>query len=136
MPTRVAFDYAIVRVVPHVERGEFFNAGVILFCRTGKFLAARVALDAERLLALAPGANPEAVEQQLALVPRICAGEGPVGRMSQSERFHWLTAPRSTCIQVSPVHSGLCSDPACMLDHLFAAMVGPTAEDQPATGCV
>ncbi len=124
------FDYAVLRVVPRVERDEFINAGVILYCRALDFLAARIALDRARLAALYPGAGSDidvdTVERALSLVPRICAGDlaaGPIAALSRSERFHWLVAPRSTIAQVSPVHSGLCDDPAAMLDHLVDTMV-------------
>ena len=126
MPALSSYDYALVRVVPRVERGEFINAGVILFCRTHRFLAAHVVLDRERLAALAPDLDPSLVEPQLAAIPLIAAGGaagGPIGQLTQSERFHWLVAPRSTIIQVSPVHSGLCVDPATTLDRLMATLV-------------
>jgi Protein of unknown function (DUF3037) len=122
------FDYAVIRVVPRVDRDEFINAGVILYCRAVDFLAARTALDPARLAALFPAASAdlEAIESALAVFPRICAGDptaGPIARMRLAERFHWLVAPRSTIVQVSPVHSGLCADPAAMLDHLVDKMV-------------
>jgi len=126
MPTPSSFDYAVVRVVPHVEREEFINVGVILFCRTRRFLGARMALDVARLRALAPTCNVAKVQTHLALIPCICDGgpeAGPIGQLEQAERFHWLTHPRSTVIQVSPVHTGLCTDPATALDHLLATMV-------------
>jgi len=113
-----SFDYALVRVVPYVEREEFINVGVILFCRTQRFLAARIELDLQRLAALAPQCNGQAIQTHLELIPRICEGAGPIGRLSQAERFHWLVAPRSTIIQTSPVHSGLCDDPATALERL------------------
>jgi hypothetical protein len=126
VPAPASFDYALVRVVPRVEREEFLNAGVILFCLERDFLAARVELDRARALALFPGADLAAIEEHLAAIPRIAAGgegSGPIGRLSRRERFHWLVAPRSTVIQVGPVHSGLCGDPAERLDGLFARMV-------------
>jgi len=129
MPARSSFDYAVLRVVPRVEREEFVNAGVILFCRTRAFLAARVALDEQRLLALAPELDAETLAElraHLDTIPRICAGArdaGPIARLSQAERFHWLVAPRSTMVQPSPVHSGLCTNPAAALNRLFAEMV-------------
>lgn len=126
MPALSSFDYAIVRVVPRVERGEFINAGVILFCRTRRFLGARVALDRQRLAALNSNVDPAVVEYHLSLIPLICAGgkeAGPIGQLSLAERFHWLVAPRSTTIQPSPVHAGLCSDPEAALDHLMETMV-------------
>jgi len=128
VPAPSSFDYAILRVVPRVERGELLNAGVILYCRTLRQLSAKVELDRARLLAFAPDVDLEAVTRHLACIPRICAGEkdaGPIARLSQSERFHWLTAPKSTILQTSPVHSGLCSDPAAELERLMDLMVRP-----------
>ena len=121
-----AFDYAIVRIVPRVERGEFVNAGVILFSRTARFLDARVELDAARLSALDPSIDCDVVQSYLDAIPRICAGGsdgGPIGLLSQSERFHWLVAPRSTIIQTSPVHSGVHADLRAALTHLFEKLV-------------
>jgi len=124
-----SYDYALVRVVPRVERGECLNAGAILLCRQRRFLGARIALDEPRLLTLAPylsGDELAEIRASLAAIPRVCAGgagAGPIGRLAQAERFHWLVAPRSTLVQPGPVHSGLCDDPAAALDHLFAAMV-------------
>lgn len=132
MPALPSYDYAVIRVVPRVEREEFVNAGVILFCRTRRFLQARVELDRQRLLALAPCLDLAAVERHLATIPRLCEGgeaAGPLGRLGLAERFHWLVAPRSTIIQPSPVHSGLCADPAAALEHLLATMVRPTCAD-------
>ena len=128
MPALSSFDYAIVRVVPRVEREEFINAGVILYCLTQRFIGARVALDPQRLRALYPDADVELVQGHLDSIPRVCAGgrnAGPIGQLPQKERFHWLVAPRSTILQTSPVHSGLCADPQAALDALFARMVGP-----------
>jgi Protein of unknown function (DUF3037) len=121
-----SFDYAVIRVVPRVEREEFVNAGVILFCLERDFLAARVEVNESRLRALWPEIDVELVRQHLAAIPRICAGSpdaGPIGRLSLRERFHWLVAPRSTIIQVSPVHSGLSESPERALDELFRQMV-------------
>jgi hypothetical protein len=121
-----SFDYAVIRVVPRVEREEFVNAGVILFCLERDFLAARVEVNESRLRALCPEIDAELVHQHLAAIPRICAGSpdaGPIGRLSLRERFHWLVAPRSTIIQVSPVHSGLSEAPDLSLDELFRQMV-------------
>lgn len=118
------YDYAVLRVVPRVERGEFLNAGVILFCRTKRFLAARVELERARLAALAPpGFDSDAAEEALSTIPAICAGEGPIGSLPQAERFHWIVAPHSTIIQASPVHCGRCIDPAAALEHLLAMLV-------------
>lgn len=121
-----AFDYAIVRVVPWVERGEFLNVGAIVFARTRRFLDARIELDEARLRALWPAVDLEDVRAHLDVIPRVCAGgaeAGPIGKLSLSERFHWLVAPRSTVIQTSAVHAGICDDPARELDHLVAQMV-------------
>ena len=120
------FQYAIVRVVPRVERGEYLNAGVVLLCRPRRFLAARVALDHGRLAALAPGVDPATIETHLAAIERIAAGDpsaGPIARLGQGERFHWLVAPSSTVIQPSEVHTGLCDDPAAELEHLMESLV-------------
>ena len=128
MPATLLFDYAVLRIVPRVEREEFVNAGVILFCLERGFLDARVELDAVRVRALDPDAELPLIEAHLAAVPRICAGgdgAGPIGRLSLRERWHWLVAPRSTVLQVSPVHSGLCDDPAEMLEQLMDRMVRP-----------
>jgi hypothetical protein len=126
MPAPSSFDYAIVRVVPRVERGEFINVGAILFCRTRRFLAARVELDVARLHALAPDVDLAEVERHLALFPLVAEGgesAGPIGKLPLAERFHWLVAPRSTIIQCSPVHAGLCMDPDEALEQLMETMV-------------
>ncbi len=127
MPERDSFDYALIRVVPRVEREEFINAGVILFCRARRFLGARIALDRERLMALDPTVDLALIERCLALIPLICEGgpeAGPIGRLEQAERFHWLSSPRSSSIQPSPVHTGLCHEhPAVVLDRLLETMV-------------
>ncbi len=123
---RSSYDYAVLRVVPRVDREEFVNAGVILFCLEKDFLGARVALDRARVTVLHPEADLALIAEHLAAIPRICAGgaeAGPIGRLSQRERFHWLVAPRSTVVQVSPVHAGLCDDPARALDAVFERMV-------------
>jgi hypothetical protein len=116
-----SFDYAVVRVVPRVERGEFINAGVIVFCLERRFLEARVEVDEARLRALWPELDIELVRKHLEAIPRIAAGDvsaGPIARLSQRERFHWLVSPRSTIIQVSPVHSGLCEVPGRAMEQL------------------
>jgi hypothetical protein len=126
MPALSSYDYAVLRVVPNAEREEFINVGVILFCRPLQFLGARVELDTERLASLAPGLDLEMVKAQLDLFPRICAGgpeAGPIGQLEQADRFHWLVAPRSTTIQISPVHCGLCADPQAALDDVFEKQV-------------
>jgi hypothetical protein len=124
------FAYAILRVVPHVERGEQINAGVVLFCRRRRFLAARVDLDERRLAALAPDVDPGRVRAHLDALVRIADGDpagGSVAALEPSERFGWLVAPSSTIIQPSPVHTGICTDPQTMLDRLFAELVAPVA---------
>lgn len=121
-----SYDYAIVRVVPRVEREEFVNAGVIVSCAERDFLACRIELDEQRVLALYAGVDMQTVRTHLASIPVICAGgaaAGPIGMLSARERFHWLVAPRSTMIQMSPVHTGKCKDPAALLDRLLATMV-------------
>lgn len=126
MPELLPFDYAVVRVVPRVERGEFVNAGVILFCSRGAFLDCRIELDRERLCALAPTVDCDEIEANLAVIPRVCTGgpeAGRIGALSQRERFHWLVAPRSTVIQTSPVHSGVHTDMNVALDALFKKLV-------------
>jgi hypothetical protein len=121
-----AFSYAILRVIPSVERGEGLNAGVVLFCRQLDFLAARIALDERRLSALAPDFSAEIVRPHLQAIVRVAAGDptaGPIAALPPSERFGWLVAPASTIIQPSPVHTGLCENPARTLDELFAELV-------------
>ena len=120
------FQYAMVRVIPDVERGECLNAGVIVFCRPRRFLAARMALDTARLRALAPGVDLEAVQAHLDAVERIAAGDpaaGPIAALPASERFHWLVAPASTIIQPSTVHTGLTDNPEGELDRLLRRLV-------------
>jgi hypothetical protein len=128
---RHPYAYAVLRVVPRVERGECLNAGVVLFCRPKRFLGCRIHLDRARLAALAPGGDSEPIERLLARVPLVCAGgeaAGPIGRLPPSERFHWLVAPASTVVQPGPVHAGLTDDPAATLERLFAELVLPVAE--------
>jgi Protein of unknown function (DUF3037) len=121
------FAYCILRVVPDVERGEFINAGVVLFARQAGFLAAQIAVDRGRLEALAPGCDFEPVVRHLEALERVAAGDpegGPIARMEPSERFNWIAAPSSTVVQASPVHTGLTADPAAKLADLFARLVG------------
>jgi hypothetical protein len=123
---RESFQYAVVRVVPRVERGESLNVGVVLFSRRHRFLAARTELDAAALAAMAPGCDLAEVRPHLETLERVAAGDpaaGPIAALEPSERFHWLTAPSSTIVQTSPVHTGLTTDPAAELDHLFARLV-------------
>jgi len=121
-----SYDYALIRLVPSVERGECLNVGVILFCRTLGFLGARIYLNATRALALSPDLDLAAIQQQLDSIMLICKGgpeAGDLGKMSQSERFQWLVSPRSTVIQISPVHEGVGDDPEAALEHLLKTMV-------------
>ena len=128
MPAEHTYDYAIVRVVPRVERGEQINVGVILSCVDDDFLEARIELDRARLLALDPSLDLEAIERGLAIIPAVCAGgpdAGPIGLLPPRARFRWLVSPRSTMIQMSPVHTGRTTDPAAALERLVATMVRP-----------
>jgi len=130
VPDHCIYDYAIIRVVPRVEREEFVNVGVIFSCPEKKFLEARIELDEPRLRALDATMDIEAIRAHLASFPVICAGgepAGPIGRLSQRERFYWLTAPRSTMVQISPVHTGYCHDPSATLEHLLNSMVRPAS---------
>ena len=126
MPTEYTYDYAIIRVVPRVERGEQINVGVILSCVDGDFLAARIELDEARRRALDPAPDLEAIREGLATITTVCAGgekAGPIGALPQRGRFGWLVSPRSTIIQMSPVHTGRTSDPAATLERLLETMV-------------
>ncbi len=126
MPASAEYDYAVIRVVPRVEREEFINVGVILSCATQDFLDARLHVDRARLLALAPDLDLDVVEKALQVIPAVCRGgseAGTLGQLSARQRFHWLVAPRSTIIQTSSVHSGLCTDPEAALTHLLQRMV-------------
>ncbi len=121
-----SYDYAIVRVVPRVERGEFLNVGVILFCRSRRFLSTRIALDVNRLRVFAPSLDIAEVQHYLDMLVLVSNGgkeAGPIGQLSQSERFHWLVSPRSTIIQTSPTHSGLCADLEVVMQELMEKMV-------------
>jgi len=120
------YDYAVIRVVPRVDRAEFVNAGIIVACQDSGLLEARIELDEARLVALDPHVDLATVRAHLAAIPAICAGgagSGPLGALSRRERFDWLTAPRSTLIQTSPVHTGRCSDAGAVLEHLMQTMV-------------
>jgi hypothetical protein len=121
VPSPASFDYAILRVMPRVERQEFINAGVVAFCLERRYLAARIHLDAERLKALWPEADVELAQEHLEAVRRICEGDpaaGPIAMLPQRERFHWITSPRSTIIQPSPVHTGVCDETDGLVDRL------------------
>jgi hypothetical protein len=126
VPARNAFQYAILRIVPSIERGECLNVGVALLCPQRKFVGVRVALDEQRLAALAPGLDAAQIRPALDAIVAVAEGDpsaGALARLSPSERFGWLTAPASTIIQPSAIHTGLCEDPAQTLDHLFASLV-------------
>ena len=124
------YDYAVIRVVPVVERGEFLNAGVILRARTLNYLGVRIELDEKRLLVLAPQADLALIRSHLAVFEAIAKGDaagGPIAALTQSQRFHWLTTPRSTVIQTSPAHVGRSSDPEKALEELTDALVRPSS---------
>ncbi len=126
MPAPSSFEYAVIRVVPRVEREEFLNAGVLLYCLSRDFLAARVQVDEARLTALWPQVDLGLVRAHLEAIPRVCAGgegAGPIGQLSQKERWHWLVAPRSALVQVGPVHAGLCASPGGALERLMEKLV-------------
>ena len=123
------YDYAVIRVVPRVEREEFINVGVILSCEASRFLEARIELDEGRVLALAPGLDMESLRRHLQTSPAICRGDadaGPIGLLPQRARFHWLTAKRSSIIQTSPVHTGKCGDLPAIMERLLQRMVRTT----------
>ena len=127
MSAPFAYEYSVIRVVPRAEREEFVNAGVILFCDACGFLGARIGLDEKRLLALWPDIDLGIVREHLAGFKRVCEGgasAGPIGLMNPRERFRWLVAPRSTILQTSPPHAGLCEQPADALERLHQQLVG------------
>lgn len=128
MPDQFTYDYAIIRVVPKVEREEFVNVGAIVSCGIKRFLEARIELDEQRLMALDATLDLEMIRKNLAAIPIICVGKqaGVIGEMPQRDRFHWLVAPRSTIIQTSKVHTGLCQNLSAVLDHLINTMVLPS----------
>lgn len=124
--TFCTFDYATLRLVPRVEREEFFNVGVILSCPAHKFLEARIFLDEDKLKCFAPEAEAATIRQYLEIIPKICAGSenaGVIGKLTQRERFYWLTAQRSTIVQSSSVHTGFTAAPRETLEHLFDKIV-------------
>ena len=128
MPDLLAYDYAIIRVVPRVEREEFVNVGVVVSCASHKFLEARIELDEQRLMALDSTLDLEIIRDYLAAIPLICVGgepAGPIGRLPQRDRFHWIVAPRSTVIQTSRAHTGLCPALPHVIEHLLDTMVRP-----------
>ena len=126
MPATHSYDYAVFRVVPSVEREEFLNAGVVLFCPEQAFLACRIHFDEARLQALWPTDDAALIRQHLEALPRIAAGDpaaGPIAQLTQRERFHWLVSPRSTMIQVSPVHTGISDQPEAALEEIYRRLV-------------
>ena len=126
MPAPPSFDYAAIRIVPRVEREEFLNAGVVLFCPERKFLGVRTILDEERLRAVWPSIDLDEIRRHVEAFVRVAEGApdgGPIARLSKRERFHWLVATRSTIIQVSAVHSGICEQPQEKLDWLFERLI-------------
>ena len=124
------YEYCMLRFVPRVERGEFYNVGVVMICRARRFLTARILFDEEKLEAFAPHLSDDqrdALRDALELIPRICAGEadaGPIAKLGLGERWHWVAAPASTMLQPGAVHTGLCSDPGDALDRIFLEQVG------------
>ncbi len=123
---RSPYQYAIIRVVPRVDRGECLNVGVVLLCRPTPFIGARTELNEQRLAALAPNTDPATVRPHLVAIERVARGDpegGPIAGLTMPERFHWLVSPASTIIQPSPVHTGLTDDPAAELEHLFETLV-------------
>ena len=116
------FEYALIRAVPRVERGETINVGVIVYAQAYRYLCARIELDERRLLAVDPAVDLDAVRTALSAFEKACT-EGPLAGRPLGERFRWLTAPRSTIVQPGPVHGGLTADPAAELDHLFDTLV-------------
>ncbi|HEY6890202.1 MAG TPA: DUF3037 domain-containing protein [Solirubrobacter sp.] len=126
MTKRQPFQYAALRIVPRVERGEAVNAGVVLFCRPLRFLGARTHLDEQLLAALSPGCDAKEVRELLTTIEHIARGDaqgGAIAHLPASERFHWLVAPASTIVQAGPVHTGLTSEPEAELDRLFRKLV-------------
>ena len=126
MPANNSFDYAVLRVVPSAERGEFINVGVVMHCPALTYLGCRVHFDEDRVRTLWPDQDLPVIRQHVEAFARICQAEpkaGPIAQLSRRERFHWMVAPRSTVIQVSPVHTGLCDDPRATLEELFRRLV-------------
>ena len=125
-PSRSSFAYAVVRIVPDIEREEFLNAGLILFCRPRQYLRAKTTLDGEALSVIRPESDVAAIGEQLDFLEAVAAGTlavAPFASMSQSERFHWLTTPRSTLVQPGPLHAGMSDDPDATFDRLFDVLV-------------
>jgi hypothetical protein len=130
-PRAEVFQYAILRAVPSLVRGEAVNVGVVLHCRRLRFLAARTRVDRDRLAALDPELDVDALARHLAGIERVAAGDpaaGPLAALDRSERFGWLVAPASGVVQPSPVHTGLCRDPAAVLERLARELVDPPGD--------
>ena len=126
MPENLSFEYATIRIVPRVEREEFINAGVVVFCLARKQLLCRMLIEEARLKALWPEIDLKVVGEHLDAITRVCKGDpdaGPIAKLSVRERFHWLVSPRSTMIQVSPVHSGICLSPEEALEEVFGRVI-------------
>lgn len=126
MQEQQTYDYAVIRAVPRVERGEFVNVGVVVWCAPQRFLKAKIAVDKKKILALDPKADADAIEAAVASIPTICQGgneAGALGKLALSERFNWLVAPRSTSVQTSPVHIGRGSNLDEALEKIFNEMV-------------
>ena len=122
MPT-CSYEFAIIRVMPLVERQEFINVGILLACQAKRYLEARIELNHERLRVFAPQLDLPMLEDYLSTIPQICQGQGQLGALPQRERFHWLVAPRSTMIQLSPIHSGFCDNPDDAMEDLLSKLV-------------
>lgn len=143
MHAHCSYDYVTIRLVPKVEREEFVNVGVIVSCPARAFLEARIELDEQRVMALDSTLDIESLRVHLETIPAICTGgerAGSLGQLSQRQRFYWLIAPRSTMIQTSPAHSGLCNSPSAVLEHLLETMVRPSRTERNVStsvrGCV
>jgi Protein of unknown function (DUF3037) len=133
VPPAEAFQYALLRAVPSLPRGEALNVGVVLYSPRHRFLEARTLIDAERLRLLDPDLDLDAVREHLKLIEQVAAGvrsAGPIAALDRGERFGWITSPSSTVVQPSPVHTGLCDEPAGMLEHLFASLVAAPGTTQ------
>ena len=132
VPVHDTYDYAVIRVVPRVEREEFVNVGVVVSCPARDFLEARIEFDPARVLALDPAADIDSIREHLASIPVICRGgpaAGAIGQLTPRERFRWLTSPRSTVIQFSAAHTGRCDEPEALLARLVETMVRPSLAD-------
>lgn len=126
MQDKKVFEYAVIRIVPRVEREEFINVGVVLFCKSLNFIEVKIEVNAQKLMAFMPAEEFEEVQKYLQSFVRICNGEkdaGPIAQLPPAERFRWSTAMRSTVVQTSRVHPGICTDPGQTIQHLFTQLV-------------